>query len=75
MKFYYFSMNKLKDKVCKKVLKKVAKKYDGAEDFTNNIIDEIYSQEKLSAEEAIYFLVGFFQFMFPCLPFNSKIVI
>lgn len=60
MKFYYFSMNKLKDKVCKKVLKKVAKKYDGAEDFTNNIIDEIYSQEKLSAEEVIYFLVGFF---------------
>ena len=68
-------MNKLKVKVCKNVLKKVAKKYDGAEDFTYNIIDEIYSQENMSAEEVIYFLVGFFQFMFPCLPFNSKIVL
>ena len=30
------------------VLKEVAEKYDGAEDFINNRIDEICSQEKLS---------------------------
>ena len=50
----------------KKVLKEVAEKYDGAEDFINNIIYEIFSQEKFSAEEVIDFLVGFLQFMFPC---------
>ena len=46
-------------------LKEVAEKYDGADDFVNNIIDEICSQEKLAAEEIIYFLVGFLQFTFP----------
>ena len=43
----------------KKVLKEVTEKYDGAEDFINNRIDETCSQEKLCAEEVIYFLVGF----------------
>ena len=41
-------------------------KYNGAEAFINNSTEEIYSQEKLSAEEVIYFLVSFLQFMFPC---------
>ena len=52
-------MNKSKIRVYKKVLKEVAEKFHGAEDFINNLIDEICSQEKLLAEEAIYFLVGF----------------
>ena len=59
-------MNNLKIKVYKKALKEVTEKYDGAEDFINNSIDEIYSQETLSGKEAIYFLAGFLQCMFPC---------
>ena len=59
-------MNNIKVKVYKKILKEVAEKYDGAEDFINNRIDEIRSQEELSAEKVIYFLVSFLQFMFPC---------
>ena len=59
-------MNNINFKVNKKILKKVIKKYDGAEDFTNNKIDEILSQEKLSAEDVIYFVFSFLQFMFPC---------
>ena len=59
-------MNHIKFKVYKKVTKEAAKKYDGAEDFINSSIDEIYTQEKLSAEEVIYFLISFLQFMFPC---------
>ena len=53
-------------KVYKKELKEVDKKYDGAEDFINNITDDICSQEKLSAKELIYFLVGILQPMGPC---------
>ena len=55
-------MNYIKIKVYKRVPKEVSKKYDGAEDFINSRIEEICSQEKLSAEEVIYFLcflVGF----------------
>ena len=59
-------MSNLEIKVFKKVLKEVVEKYDGAEDFINSSIDEICSQEKLSAEEVIYFLVSFLQFMIPC---------
>ena len=59
-------MNKIKIKVYKKVLKEISKKYEGAEDFINNRIDEICPQEKLSAEEVIYFHVSFLQFLFPC---------
>ena len=51
-------MNNIKVKLYKKVLK-VAEKYDGAEDFVNNKTDEICSQEKLPAEDVIYFLVSF----------------
>ena len=53
-------------KVYKKVLNGVVEKCDGAEDFINNRIDEICSPEKLLAEEVIYFLFGFLQFMFLC---------
>ena len=59
-------MNNINFKVYKKILKKVTKKYDGAEDFINNRIDEVLSQEKLSAEDVIYFVFSFLQFMFPC---------
>ena len=59
-------MGNINFKVYKKVLKKVTKKYNGAEDFTNNRIDEILSQEKWSAEDVIYFVFSFLQFMFPC---------
>ena len=38
------------------MLKEVSEKYDGDEDFVNRKIEEICSQEKLSAEEVIYFL-------------------
>ena len=57
-------MNKLKK--YKKVLQRVAQKYDEVEEFINNIIDEVCSQGKLSAEEVTYFLVGFLQSMFSC---------
>ena len=56
-------MNNLKIKVYKRVLKEVSKKFDGAEDFMNSRIEEIFSQGKLSTEEVIcvlYFLVSFF---------------
>ena len=43
-------MNNLKIKIYKRVLKEVSEKYDGVEDFINGRIEEIYSQEKLSAE-------------------------
>ena len=36
------------------------KRFDGAEDFINDRIEEICSHEKLSAEKVIYFLVSFF---------------
>ena len=47
-------------------LKEICEKYEGAEDFINKKLDEICSQEKLSAEEVIYFLVSFEQCIFPC---------
>ena len=49
-------MNNFKIKIYKTVLKEVSEKYDGDEDFVNRKIEEICSQEKLSAEEVIYFL-------------------
>ena len=67
-------MNNIKVKVYKKVLKEVSEKYEEAENFINNRINEIGSQEKFSAEEIIYFLVNFSQFMFCCQLFTSKIV-
>ena len=38
-------MNNIKFNMYKKVLKEVAKKYDGADKFINNRMDEICSQE------------------------------
>ena len=59
-------MNNIKINAYKKTLKEVSGKSEGAEDFINNRIDEIFFEEKLSVEEVIYFLVNFLQFMFPC---------
>ena len=61
-------MNNLKIKIYKRVLKDASEKYEGAEEFINGRIDEIFSQEKLSVEELIYLLYIFFSL------FNSKIV-
>ena len=48
-------MNNIKIKIYKRVLKEVSEKYDGTEDFINNKIEEIASQETLSTE-GVYFL-------------------
>ena len=66
MEIYIINMNNIKINVYKKPLKEVSGKSEGAEDFINNRIDEIFSEEKLSVEEVIYFLFSFLQFMFPC---------
>ena len=52
-------MNNIKINVYKKLLKEVSEKFEGAKDFINNRVDEIFSQEKLSAEKAIYVLVSY----------------
>ena len=49
-------MNNINIKVCKRVPNEVSKKYNRAADFLNSRIEEICSQEKLSAEAVIYFL-------------------
>ena len=49
-------MNKTKLNVYKKVLQKVCEKSDGAEEFINKKIEEIYYQEKLSVEEITCFV-------------------
>ena len=56
-------MNNLKIKIYKRVLKEVSEKYDGAEDFINSRIEEICSQEKLSAKEVICFLCFLVSFL------------
>ena len=54
-------MNNIKIKIYKRVLKEASEKYDGTEDFMNNKIEEIASQETLSTEEVYFlrFLVSF----------------
>ena len=59
-------MDNVKVKVYKKVMNKVAQKQYRAEDFINNRIDETCFQEKLSADEVIYFRVK-------CLHFFSQL--
>ena len=49
-------MDNLKIKIYKTVLKEASKKYDGAEEFMNQKIEEICCQEKLSVEEVTYFV-------------------
>ena len=61
-----FKMNNIKVKVYEKVLRETCEEHKGAEDFIKKELDEFCSHEKLSAQEIIYFLVSFLQFMFPC---------
>ena len=56
-------MNNSEIKIYKTVLKEVSEKYDGAEDFINRTIEEICYQEKLFAEEVIYFLCFLVSFL------------
>ena len=51
-------MNKIKVKLQTKVLTETSEKYGGPDDFINNKIDDILSQEKMFAEEVINFLVS-----------------
>ena len=66
-------MDSVKVKVYKKVMNEVVEKQYRAEDFINNRTDETCFQEKLSAEEVIYFRVKCLHF-FPSQLFSSKIV-
>ena len=66
-------MDSVKVKVYKKVMNEVIEKQYRAEDFINNRTDETCFQEKLSAEEVIYFRVKCLHF-FPSQLFSSKIV-
>ena len=59
-------MNNIKMKIYKRVLQEISEKYIEAEDFINKRIEEVCSQEKLSAEEVTYFLVTFLHSIFPC---------
>ena len=54
-------MNNIRIKVYKKLLKEISGNSDGVKDFINDMIEEIYSYEKLSTEKIICF-------------FSSKIV-
>lgn len=67
-------MNKIKVKLQTKVLTETSEKYGGPGDFISNKIDDIWSQEKMFAEEVIDFLVSILQFMLSCYFVGSKIV-
>ena len=43
-------MNKIKFNVCKRVLHEVCEKFDGAEEFVKQKIEEICCQERFSVE-------------------------
>ena len=60
---YWEIMNNSEIKIYKTVLKEVSEKHDGAEDFINRTIEEICYQEKLFAEEVIYFLCFLVSFL------------
>ena len=49
------TMNNIEIKVYEKLLRKICEKYRGEKKITNDRIKEIFSHEKLSAEEVIYF--------------------
>ena len=65
-----FNINNIRIKVSQNLLKEICGKYDGAEDFINEKIEVICSQEKVSAEEVICFSVNVFLLAF----FNINIV-
>ena len=51
-------MNSTKLYVYKKVLQEVCKKFDGAEEFIKNKIEEICSNGKLSVKEVTYLFMN-----------------
>ena len=51
-------MNNTKLYVYKKVLQEVCKKFDGAEEFIKNKIEEICSNGKLSVKEVTYLFMN-----------------
>ena len=61
---YRTNMNNIKVRIYKKVFEEIDEKNNGAEDFINNRIEEICSQEKLSAEEVFIFLLIFYRLCF-----------
>ena len=62
-KKHLFMMNKTKLKVYKKVVHEVCEKFDGAEEFIKEKTEEICFQEKLSVEEATYFVYEILRFV------------
>ena len=56
-------MNSLKIKVYERVLKEVSEKYEGTEQLMNSRIDKICPQEKLFAEDVIYFICFLVNFL------------
>ena len=53
---YLLRMNKIKLNVYKNILQEVCEKFDGAEEFINQKIEETCCHEKLSVEEVTYFV-------------------
>ena len=63
LRIYGVTMDSLKIKVYKRVVKEVSEKYEGAEQLINSRTDKICSQEKLFAQEVIYFLCFLVSFL------------
>ena len=51
-------MNNTKINIYKKVLQEVCEKFNDAESFLREIIEELCSEKKLSAEEVTYLIVN-----------------
>ena len=51
-------MNNTKINICKKVLQEVCEKFNDAESFLREIIEELCNEKKLSAEEVTYLIVN-----------------
>ena len=57
-------MNATKVKVYKQVLKDICNKYDEAEDFISQRIEELYSDEKLFLEKTVYLVFSIFVYCY-----------
>ena len=66
--------NNIKIKVYKKLLRELCEKYDGAEDFINDRIEEVCSHEELSAGGYLFFLLVFYSLSFLVSFFSIKII-
>ena len=52
------NMNNTKINIYKKVLQEVCEKFNDAESFLREIIEELCNEKKLSAEEVTYLIVN-----------------